>query len=83
MCLFYFLYQLIGDERRPGLTHEFLTRTAKWDSIRRRERYALHPGAYAPWLSLASIAATRQVDAVSRYFKSVPAAVALPRNHVT
>jgi glycosyltransferase involved in cell wall biosynthesis len=83
LCLFYFLYQLIGDERQPQLTHEFLTRTAKWASIRRRERYALKSGAYAPWFSLMSIAATRRVDALSRYCKSVSAAAALPGRDVT
>jgi glycosyltransferase involved in cell wall biosynthesis len=76
--LFYFLYQLIGDEMQPLLTHEFLTRTAKWDLIRRRERYGLRAGAYAPWFSLVSISATRQVDAWSRYLQSVPAAAVLP-----
>lgn len=76
--LFYFLYQLIGDEMQPLLTHEFLTRTAKWDLIRRRERYGLRAGAYAPWFSLVSMSATRQVDALSRYLQSVPAAAVLP-----
>jgi glycosyltransferase involved in cell wall biosynthesis len=77
--LFYFLYQLISDEQRPQLTHEFLTRTQKWGLIRRRERYGLLPGAYAPWFSRVSIAANRQVDALSRYLQSVPAATVLPR----
>ncbi|RWQ40849.1 MAG: glycosyltransferase [Mesorhizobium sp.] len=76
--LFYFLYQLISDEMQPLLTHEFLTRTAKWDLIRRRERYALRAGAYAPRFSLVSMSATRQVDALSRYLQSVPAAAVLP-----
>ncbi|RWO75348.1 MAG: glycosyltransferase family 2 protein [Mesorhizobium sp.] len=76
--LFYFLYQLVGDEMQPLLTHEFLTRTAKWDRIRRRERYALRAGAYAPRFSLVSMSATRQVDALSRYLQSVPAAAVLP-----
>jgi glycosyltransferase involved in cell wall biosynthesis len=80
--LFYFLYQLIGDEEKPQLTHAFLTKAARWAFIRRRERYSLHPGAYAPWLSLASIAATKQVDAVAWYFKSVPAATVLPRHRL-
>jgi glycosyltransferase involved in cell wall biosynthesis len=76
--LFYFLYQLISDEMQPPLTHEFLTRTAKWGLIRRRERYALRAGAYAPRFSLVSMSATRQVDALSRYLQSVPAAAVLP-----
>lgn len=75
--LFYFLYQLVADERQPLLTHELLTRTGKWGLIRRREQYALRPGAWAPWLSLASLSAGRQADAVARYFKSAPAAAVL------
>jgi hypothetical protein len=75
--LFYFLYQLVADEKQPPLTHELLTRTAKWNVIRRREKYALRPGALAPWLSLASLSAGRQADAVARYFKSAPAAAVL------
>jgi hypothetical protein len=76
--LFYFLYQLISDEMQPPLTHEFLTRTAKWDLIRRRERYGLRAGVRAPWFSLVSMSATRQVDALSRYLQSAPAAAVLP-----
>jgi glycosyltransferase involved in cell wall biosynthesis len=76
--LFYFLYLLIGDEQRPELTHEFLTRAGKWGSIRRREQYGLLAAAHAPWLSLLSIAATKRVDALSRYLQSVPAAAVLP-----
>jgi glycosyltransferase involved in cell wall biosynthesis len=76
--LFYFLYQHISDEQRPELTHEFLTHTKKWGLIRRRERYSLRPGAYMPWFSGISIAANRQVDALSRYLQSVPAATVLP-----
>ena len=76
--LFYFLYQPIGAEQRPELTHAFLTRTAKWGAIRRRERYGLRPGAMVPPLSLLSIAATKRVDAVERYLRSVPVASALP-----
>lgn len=76
--LFYFLYQLISGEKQPQLTHEFLTRTAKWGLIRRREQYVLRTGAYAPWFSLVSMSATRQVDALSRYLQSVPAATVLP-----
>jgi glycosyltransferase involved in cell wall biosynthesis len=75
---FYFLYQLLGDEQRPDLTHELLTKTCKWGVIRRRERYSLLAGARAPWFSLASIAINRRVDAVARYLKSVPAAALLP-----
>lgn len=71
--LFYFLYQLIGDTGGPRLTHEFLERTRRWNSIRRRERCALLAGARAPWFSRASIAANRQVDAVTRYVRSEPA----------
>ncbi|WP_163269971.1 glycosyltransferase family 2 protein [Chelativorans alearense] len=81
--LFYFIYQLIGDEQRPELTHEFLTRTRKWALIRRREKYGLLAGAYAPRLSLISIAATRRLDALSRYLQSVPAAAVLPRYHMS
>lgn len=75
--LFYFLYQMIGDEGRPALTHEFLTRTSKWGVIRRRERYGLRAATAAPRLSLLSIAAARQVDAVEWYMKSKPAAAAM------
>lgn len=75
--LFYFLYQLVVDERQPSLTHELLTRTAKWNAIRRREKYALRPGAWAPWLSLASLSASKQADAVAYFFKSAPAAAVL------
>lgn len=79
--LFYFMYQLISDAHRPQLTHDFLTRAAKWRVIRRRERYALRPGEHAPWFSLISMAATRQLDGVTRYIRSVPAAAALPPVH--
>ena len=75
--LFYFLYQLVADEKQPQLTHELLTRTAKWNVIRRREKYALRPGAWAPWLSLASLSAGKQADAVEYFFKSAPAAAVL------
>jgi len=75
--LFYFLYQLVADEKQPPLTHELLTRTAKWNVIRRREKYALRPGAWAPWLSLASLSAGKQADAVEYFFKSAPAAAVL------
>ena len=75
--LFYFLYQLVADEMQPSLTHELLTRTAKWNVIRRRERYALRPGAWAPWLSRASLSAGRQADAMEYFFKSTPAAAVL------
>jgi glycosyltransferase involved in cell wall biosynthesis len=82
LCFFYFLYQLVGDEQKPALTHEFLTRTARWGSIRRRERYGLRPGARAPWLSLASLALSDRVDAVARYIKSVPVTAVLPARRV-
>ncbi|MFB9980082.1 glycosyltransferase family 2 protein [Mesorhizobium kowhaii] len=75
--LFYFLYQLVADEKQPPLTHELLTRTAKWNAIRRREKYALRPGAWAPWLSRASLSAGRQADALAYFFKSAPAAAVL------
>ncbi|MGH6807999.1 MAG: glycosyltransferase family 2 protein, partial [Ensifer adhaerens] len=78
--LFYFLYQLVSDERRPQLTHEFLTRTGKWGLIRRRERYGLIAGVHAPWCSSLSLAAMRRMDALSRYLQSVPAANVLPRH---
>lgn len=74
---FYLLYRLVGDERRPELTHELLTLTRKWDSIRRRERYGLLAGAYAPWFSRASISLTSRADAMARYLKSAPAATLL------
>ncbi|MER9402620.1 glycosyltransferase [Mesorhizobium caraganae] len=77
--LFYFLYQLVGDEREPPLTHELLTRTARWNFIRRREQYALRPGVWAPWLSLASIAAGKRADAVEYFFKTRPAEAVLAR----
>ncbi|RUZ79149.1 glycosyltransferase family 2 protein, partial [Mesorhizobium sp. M7A.F.Ca.US.003.02.2.1] len=73
----YFLYQLVADEKQPARTHELLTRTAKWNVIRRREQYALRPGAWAPWLSLASLSAARQADAMAYFFKSAPAAAVL------
>ncbi|MCK3778862.1 glycosyltransferase [Ensifer sesbaniae] len=76
--LFYFLYQLVSDERRPELTHAFLTQTDKWGLIRRRERYGLITGARAPWCSRLSLAATSRLDALSRYLRSVPAASVLP-----
>ncbi|MCT7373975.1 glycosyltransferase family 2 protein [Chelativorans salis] len=81
--LFYFIYQLISDEQRPELTHEFLSRAQKWGLIRRREKYGLLVGAYAPWLSRVSTAATRRVDALSRHLQSVPAAAVLPRYHMS
>ncbi|MBM2710886.1 glycosyltransferase [Mesorhizobium caraganae] len=77
--LFYFLYQLVSDEREPPLTHELLTRTARWNFIRRREQYALRPGVWAPWLSLASIAAGKRADAVEYFFKTTPAEAVLAR----
>lgn len=80
--LFYFLYQLVADERQPPLTHELLTRTAKWNAIRRREKYALRPGAWAPWLSRASLSAGKQADAVEYFFKSAPAAAVLASHRV-
>ncbi|MER9678861.1 glycosyltransferase [Mesorhizobium sp. M0184] len=81
--LFYFLYQLISGERQPLLMHEFLTRTAKWKLIRRREQYVFRTGAFAPRFSLASMSVTRQVDALSRYLQSVPAAAVLPSNQLS
>jgi len=80
--LFYFLYQLVADEKQPPLTHELLTRTAKWNAIRRREKYALRPGAWAPWLSRASLSAGKQADAVEYFFKSAPAAAVLASHRV-
>ncbi len=82
LCFFYFLYQLIADEKRPELTHDFLTRTGKWNLIRRRERYGLFVGARAPWCSRLSLAATKRVDALARHLQSVPAASVLPQNGV-
>ncbi|WP_026187017.1 glycosyltransferase family 2 protein [Ensifer sp. BR816] len=79
LCFFYFLYQLIADEKRPELTHAFLTRTGKWQLIRRRERYGLLAGARAPWCSRLSLAATKQVDGLARYLQSVPARRVLPQ----
>ncbi|PDT53028.1 glycosyl transferase [Sinorhizobium sp. NG07B] len=80
LCFFYFLYQMIVDEERPELTHDFLTRTGKWQLIRRRERYGLLAGARAPWCSRLSMAATRKVDWLARYMQSVPAATILPQH---
>jgi len=75
--LFYFLYQLVGDEGEPALTHELLTRAAKWNAIRRREKYALRPGTWAPWLSLASITAGKKADRLAHYLKTRPEAAVL------
>lgn len=75
--LFYFLYQLVNDEEQPALTHELLTLSAKWNAIRRREQYALRPGAWAPWLSQASMWAGKQADRLAYRFKSTPAASVL------
>lgn len=75
--LFYFLYQLVNDEERPALTHQLLTLTGKWNAIRRREKYALSPGAWAPWLSQASMWAGKRADRVAYRFKSAPAASVL------
>ena len=75
--LFYFLYQLVNDEERPALTHELLTLTGKWNAIRRREKYALSPGAWAPWVSQASMWAGKRADWVAYRFKSAPAASVL------
>ena len=47
--------------------------------IRRREQYALRPGVWAPWLSLASIAAGKRADAVAYFFKTTPAEAVLER----
>ncbi|AZO24635.1 glycosyltransferase family 2 protein [Mesorhizobium sp. M1E.F.Ca.ET.045.02.1.1] len=77
--LFYFLYQLVNDEERPALTHELLTLAAKWNAIRRREKYALSPGAWAPWLSQASMWAGKRADRMAHRFKSAPAASVLAR----
>ncbi|TPI07573.1 glycosyltransferase family 2 protein [Mesorhizobium sp. B4-1-3] len=75
--LFYFLYQLVNDEERPALAHELLTLTGKWNAIRRREKYALSPGVWAPWLSQASMWAGKRADWVAYRFKSAPAASVL------
>ncbi len=75
--LFYFLYQLVGDEERPALTRELLTLTVKWNAIRRREKYALSPGGWAPSLSQAAMWAGQQADWVAYRFKSTPAAAVL------
>lgn len=75
--LFYFLYQLVGDEERPALTHELLTLTMKWNAIRRREKYALSPGAWAPSLTQAAMWAGQRADWVAYRFKSTPAAAVL------
>jgi len=75
--LFYFLYQLVNDEERPALAHELLTLTGKWNAIRRREKYALSPGTWAPWLSQASMWAGKRADWVAYRFKSAPAASVL------
>jgi glycosyltransferase involved in cell wall biosynthesis len=75
--LFYFLYQLVNDEEQPALTHELLTLAAKWNAIRRREKYALRPGAWAPWLSRASMWAGKQADRMAYRLKSAPAVAVL------
>ena len=75
--LFYFVYQLVNDEERPALAHELLTLTGKWNAIRRREKYALSPGTWAPWLSQASMWAGKRADWVAYRFKSAPAASVL------
>ncbi|MDX8534704.1 glycosyltransferase family A protein [Mesorhizobium sp. VK25A] len=75
--LFYFLYRLVNDEEQPALSHELLTLTGKWNAIRRREKYALSPGARAPWLSHASMWAGKRADWVAYRFKSAPAAAVL------
>jgi glycosyltransferase involved in cell wall biosynthesis len=72
LCLFYFLYRLIIDAQQPELTHDFLTRTGKWQVIRRRERYGLHSALRSPLLGRFSDGATRRVDALARYYQSVP-----------
>ncbi len=72
LCFFYFLYQLINDEQRPELTHAFLTRTGKWQVIRRREQYGHRSAVHAPWLGRMSDRATRRLDALVRYCQSVP-----------
>ncbi|TGU46820.1 glycosyltransferase family 2 protein, partial [Mesorhizobium sp. M00.F.Ca.ET.186.01.1.1] len=54
-----------------------LTATGKWNAIRRREQYALRPGAWAPWLSQASMWAGKQADKMAYRFKSAPAASVL------
>jgi len=77
--LFYFLYQLVNDEERPALTHELLTLTGKWNAIRRREKYALSPGTWAPWLSQAAMRAGKRADWLTYRFKSAPAASVLAR----
>ncbi|WP_040588952.1 glycosyltransferase family 2 protein [Allomesorhizobium alhagi] len=81
--LFYFLYQMIGDEQQPQLTHEFLNRTAKWGKIRRRERYGLRVGALAPQLSRLSIAANKRFDAIARHWQSIPASAILQHQRST
>ena len=78
LCLFYFLYRLIIDAQRPELTHDFLTRTGKWQVIRRRERYGLHSALRSPWLGRFSDEATRRADALARYCQSVPAKAVAP-----
>lgn len=71
LCLFYFLYRLIIDAQQPELTHDFLTRTGKWQVIRRRERYGLHSALRSPLLGRMSDRATRRLDALVRYCQSV------------
>lgn len=78
MCFFYFLYQLIADEKQPALTHQFLTQTGKWHTIRRRERYGLRVATYAPWCSRLWSDASLRLDALARYRQSVPARSVLP-----
>jgi len=83
MCFFYFLYQLIADEKQPGLTHQFLTQTDKWHRIRRRERYGLRAATHAPWCSRLWSDASLHLDALARYRQSVPARSVLPLQGLT
>ncbi|BCH30456.1 glycosyl transferase [Mesorhizobium sp. L-8-10] len=76
--LFYFIYTMIADEKRPELTRQFLDETGKWGLIRRRERYAWQAGSLAPGLSLLSLAANKRLGEAIRYMSSVPASSILP-----
>jgi len=73
LYFFYFVYQLITDEKQPQLTHQFLTQTGKWQTIRRRERYGLRAAVYAPWCSRIWSDASLRLDVLARYRQSVPA----------
>ncbi|RUV12014.1 glycosyltransferase family 2 protein, partial [Mesorhizobium sp. M7A.T.Ca.TU.009.01.3.1] len=50
---------------------------------RRRAAAHIARGAWAPWLSLASLSAARQADAMAYFFKSAPAAAVLASHRLS